>query len=99
VSAGGNPKHIEDVETLRQLGESLAANAAVQPGTRGFFGLGDWSTGNLMTISLWATPQDLEASESSGYLRRQLARVEAMLGGPVIRETFEVVAHSEPSDD
>jgi hypothetical protein len=99
VSAQANPKQTEEVNQLRVLGESLAANAAAQPGNRGFLGLMDWSTGKVMAITFWATPQDLEASESSGYLRRQLASAEAILGGPMIRETFEVVTDKGFSAD
>lgn len=95
VSAQADPKHIEDTEELQELGDSLAANALAQPGSCGFFGLIDRSTGTVMTITLWETPQDLEASESSGYLRRQLASAQPILTGPVTRETFEVVAHGE----
>ncbi len=98
VSTQANPKCIEEVEGLRVFGESLATDAADQPGSCGFVGLVDWSTGKLMTVTFWATPQDLEASESSGYLRRQMAKAEAILGGPVVRETFEVVAHNELLD-
>jgi hypothetical protein len=95
VSAQASPRRVTEIDTLQRLGESLAENAAEQPGNCGFFGLIDHSTGKVMAISLWKTPQDLEASECSGYLRRQLASAEAILGGPVIRETFEVVAHRE----
>lgn len=95
INAQANPERIEDTEELARLGECLAANAEAQPGSCGFFGFVDRSTGRLMTVTLWATPQDLEESESSGYLRRQMANARAILDGPVTRETFEVVAHSE----
>ncbi|MEZ4524193.1 MAG: hypothetical protein R3A46_21555 [Thermomicrobiales bacterium] len=98
VSAKANPERLKDASGLHNLGEALAENAAMQPGIRGFFGLVDRSTGQVMTVTLWATPQDLESSESSGYLRRQMARAEALLGGPVTRETYEVVAHGDPED-
>ena len=99
MSAEVNPKRIEEVEQLQALGESLCSNAAAQSGNCGFFGLFDRSTGRVMTVTLWATPQDLEASESSGYLRQQVADVQAFLGGPVVRETFEVIAHREHAAD
>jgi len=99
VSALADPARIEDREELEALGKSLAANAESQPGICGFFGLFDHSTGRVMSVTLWATPQDLEASESSGYLRRQLANAQAILGCPVTRETFEVLVHNEPPED
>jgi hypothetical protein len=93
VSAQADPKNIDD-ESFRLLGESLAASACIQPGNRGFLGFFDHSTGKVMAVTLWETPQDLEASECNGYLRRQLARAQPILGGPVVRETYEVVAHA-----
>jgi hypothetical protein len=98
VSAQADPKQAADVEALRAMADSLAENALVQPGNRGFLGFFDRSTGKVMAITLWATPQDLEASESSGYLRRQLARAQPILRGPVVRETYEVVAHAAPEN-
>jgi hypothetical protein len=95
VCAQAIPKCVEETDVLQRLGESLADAAAEQPGNCGFFGLVDHSTGKVMAISLWETPQDLETSECSGYLRRQLESARSILGGPVIRETYEVVAHSE----
>ena len=100
ISSQADPQRIADSEELEQLGEALAASAVTQPGIRGFYGLVDRSTGRVMTVTLWETPQDLEASESSGYLRCQLANAQAVIGGgPVTRETFEVVAHGDPLED
>ncbi|CAN5703140.1 hypothetical protein BH23CHL2_BH23CHL2_24050 [soil metagenome] len=99
VSAQADPKHIEDTDQPQELGDSLATNGLAQPGSCDFFGLIDRATGAVMTITLWETPQDLEASEPSGYLRRQLASAQPIRTGPVTRETFEVVAHSELPED
>jgi hypothetical protein len=94
LSAQVRPERLE--EMIRALNETLLPAAAAQPGNRGFLGLADESTGQAMTITFWATPQDIEASESSGFLRRQLAQAAALLGGPVTRETFKVVAEHNP---
>lgn len=95
ISVKADPKLIEDREELEELGEALTESAEAQPGNCGCFGLIDRSTGRVITITLWATPQDLEASESSSHLRRQLANAQAVIGGPITRETFEVVAHAD----
>ncbi len=95
VSVQADRERLEDSEELEELGRTLATKAVEQPGSCGFFGLVDRSTGRVMTITLWATAQDLEASESSGYLRRQMASAQAIIGGPITRETFEVVGHSD----
>jgi len=98
VSAQADPQRVESFEELRQLGEALAENAAEQPGNRGFVGMIDRSTGKIMAVSLWETPQALEASELSHYLRRQIACASSVIGSPVICETFEVVAYAGLSE-
>src|SRR5690606_1033686 len=94
VSAQADPRRVEAYDELRQLGVALAEHAAEQPGNLGFVGLLDRSTGKVMTVSFWETPQALAESELNAYLRRQLAFASCVIGSPVVCETFEVVAQT-----
>lgn len=88
---------VSDLDQLVEiLNEELLPLAAEQSGNLGFYGLADYSTGRMMTITYWATPQDLQESESSGYLHQQLARASQHLEGPITRETFVVVTRRDP---
>jgi hypothetical protein len=81
-------------ELIRLVNDVLIPAALAQPGNRGFDGFADYSTGKVMTITYWATPEDLMESEASGYLQGQLARAASMLIGPMTLETFAVVTSS-----
>jgi hypothetical protein len=88
----------------RQLGklmetvhDGIVPAAQEQPGFEGMIGLVDRTTGQALLISLWATPDDLEATEISGYLQSQIALATPFLNGPTYRETYEVILQV-PSD-
>jgi len=61
-----------------------------QPGYRGYLSLTDRTTGRVISITLWETEADVNASESSGLLREQLGKVAPMLATQVVREVYEV---------
>ena len=61
-----------------------------QPGFKAYMNLTDRTTGKVISITLWETEADLNASESSGLLREQLDKVAHMLATQVVREVYEV---------
>jgi hypothetical protein len=52
--------------------------------------LTDPTTGKGKSITLWETEADMQASEASGYLREQLARLANVLSTQVTREAYQV---------
>jgi quinol monooxygenase YgiN len=78
-------------EKLRRiLNEVIVPAAQEQTGFRGALTLLDRGTGKGMMITLWASAEDLVASEASGYITRQIAAVAPILRGAAVRETYEV---------
>jgi hypothetical protein len=52
-----------------------------------------------MSIGLWRSSNDLDASERSGYLQRQLAHFPALLAGPLEAGQLEVVLELDGADE
>ena len=52
--------------------------------------LTDPGTGKGISITIWESEADQKASEASGYLRQQLAKIGTTFAGPPIKEGFEV---------
>jgi heme-degrading monooxygenase HmoA len=52
----------EDFDNLTRMVREGLPGIPQQPGFRGFYLLRDPESGNLMTISLWGTKEDLQAS-------------------------------------
>jgi len=75
---------------------SVLPAAQAQRGFKGAFLLTDRRTGKFVSLSLWETEADLNASEESGYYQEQIAKfagVGVFAGAPV-RETYEVSVQS-----
>lgn len=51
----------------------------------------DRDTGKGVSVTVWDTLADLEATESSGWYQGVVGRFGSVLAGPPIRETFEEV--------
>ncbi len=77
----------EGVQIVR---DSLLPVTRRQPGFKGYLNLTDRTTGKVISITLWETEADLNASESSGLLREQLGKVAHALATQVVREVYEV---------
>jgi heme-degrading monooxygenase HmoA len=86
---------------LDKLDEGIAICRSLEPlwqQQRGFRHadlLVDRSTGKIMTISLWETRADLEATEASGWYQEQVAKFARIWVSPPVREIFEVPVHVE----
>ncbi len=77
-------------ELIQIARDSILPVARQQPGFKGMLLLNDRATGNVFSITLWATEADMQAGETSGYLREQLARLTDVLATQVAREAYEV---------
>jgi len=77
-------------EGLQILLNSVLPAARQQPGYKGALGLGDRTTGKAITIGLRETAADMQATETSGYLQEQFAKVMPLLAGAPTVEVYEV---------
>jgi heme-degrading monooxygenase HmoA len=75
--------------------DSVMPEARKQQGFKEAFLLTDAKTGRVIYISLWEGEDDLKASETSGYVREQLAKTTHLLATPPLLSTFEVSVHEQ----
>ena len=77
-------------EAVSTYENSVAPAAKEQQGNKGACLLTDSKTGKFISITLWETEADMTASEESGYLKEQIAKVAPSFTGPPTSEHFEV---------
>ena len=78
----------EGVQIVR---DSVLPVTRQQPGYKGYLSLTDRASRKVISISLWETEADLNASER-GYLQEQLGKVAHVLATQPVREVYEVIA-------
>ena len=84
---------------LDKLDEAIEICQSMEPAwqqQKGFQGatlLVNRDTGNIHSISTWATRSDLEATETSGWYQEQLAKFSKTWAAPPTREIFEVAVN------
>ena len=79
---------LDDVTRITQ--DSIIPAAKMQKGFKSLVLLTDPGTRKAMIVSQWATEADRIASETSGFLREQLAKLGVLVDGPPTTERFEV---------
>lgn len=84
-------------EASRVYRESVVPAARRQPGFQRALFLVDPITERAVSITQWATEADLAASETSGYLREQVAKLTPFFAMPVTSELFSVTVASNGS--
>ena len=77
-------------ELIQIANDSVLPAAKQQHGFNGMLLLADHTTNKGISITLWETEADMKASETSGYLREQLAKLANVFSTQVVREAFEV---------
>jgi heme-degrading monooxygenase HmoA len=78
-------------EGIQLYRESVLPEARQQRGFKGALALVDRSTDKAISITLWQTEADAQASgTSSPYLQAQLAKIASLLAGAPGVETYEV---------
>lgn len=80
-------------EAIHIVQDSIIPAAKAQKGFQQLFFLSDSNTGKCHIVSLWASEADRAASEASGFLREQLAKLAAVVAGPPSTERFVVSVH------
>ena len=77
-------------EWLTLIRESIVPSLTEQDGFQGFVALIDREHDTSIGYSMWTSPADLAASETSGNYQQQIARLGTVLAGPPVREVYEV---------
>lgn len=80
-------KAMEGVAIYR---DSVVPAAQKQRGFKGALLLTDSANNKAISVTLWNTEADRTASEASGYVQEQLAKMGAVMAGAPVREGFEV---------
>jgi heme-degrading monooxygenase HmoA len=79
-------------EAIQIYRESILPQLRQQPGFKGVMAVVNRSTGKGISLSLWQTEADAEASGAgSSYLQTQLAKMASLLAAAPSIETYEVV--------
>lgn len=84
-------------EATRIYRDSVLPAARRQPGFQRGTLLVDPTTERAISITQWATEADLVASETSGYLREQIAKLTPYFATPVVSELYTVSVASNGS--
>ena len=77
-------------ELIRCFRDSVIPEVRHEVGFKGLLLLNERATGKGISITLWETPVDLKASETSGYLQKQLDKVVPLLSEPPVIGVYEV---------
>jgi heme-degrading monooxygenase HmoA len=89
ITAQNQPGKVD--EAVQMYRESMLPEARQQPGFKGALMLVDRSTGKGISITLWQTEADAQASGAgSAYLQTQIAKAASLLAAAPIIETYEV---------
>ena len=78
-------------EGVRITRDSVLPVARQQKGFEGFVLLADRPQGRGVSISCWESLKDLQANETSGYLREQLGKITPLMTEPPVKEIYEIV--------
>jgi quinol monooxygenase YgiN len=77
-------------EGFQMYRDSMVPASMKTQGFRGALGLADHSTGKAIAITLRETVADMQATESSGFLQEQFAKIAPLLAGTPTIEVYEV---------
>jgi quinol monooxygenase YgiN len=89
VYAHIHPEKIE--EAIALFRDSVLPATEAQPGFKGARLLVDRGIGKAVIVTLWASEAEMKATETSGYLRTQLAKFSDYFTAPPTRESYELV--------
>jgi heme-degrading monooxygenase HmoA len=79
---------------IRLFRTSIIPEAKKQKGYRGACLLVDRATGQGRAVTFWRSERDAIANEDNRYYQAQLVKILSFLGGPMLREGYEVTVHT-----
>jgi heme-degrading monooxygenase HmoA len=94
LSCQAHPGKLEDV--IKLYHDSIVPAAKQQRGFKGATLLTDPTTGKILSLTFWESEADMLASETSGYLREQLAKVGPLLAVQPVREAYQLEPSGPP---
>ena len=77
-------------EAVRIYQDSVLPAAKEERGFRGALMLTDPYTGEGISITLWESEEDMDASEASGFYHRKLDALERLFVSAPVRKHYEV---------
>jgi heme-degrading monooxygenase HmoA len=81
----------ENIEALTSIhSDEVIPALQQQAGFKGSRLLVDPATGKSMIVTLWESLEVMQANETSGWFREQLAKFNAVFASPPTREMYEV---------
>ena len=83
-------------EAIKLFDNSIVPAARQQQGFKGSLLLTNPTTGQFLSLGFWESEADLLASETSGYLSEQLAKVAPHLAAQPVREVYQVSGSGPP---
>ena len=78
-------------EAVQIYRDSVMPDARQQPGFQGVLALVDRGAHKAVSITLWQTEAEAQASAAGGHLQAQINKFASHLAAPPAVETFEVV--------
>ena len=78
-------------EWLAIIRDSVVPSLKEQDGFQGFVALIDREHDKSIGYSMWTSPANLAASETSGNYPQQIAKLGSVLAAPAVREVHEVI--------
>lgn len=79
-------------EEKRIFEEDVIPAAKQMKGFQGALWLSDPGSGKGVTITMWASREDMLTSEESGFWQAQVQKFEPIMTGPPQKEHFEVMS-------
>jgi heme-degrading monooxygenase HmoA len=89
IHATIHPEKFE--EAIAVFRSSVLPVTQAQPGFVGARLLLDRDTGKAVVVSIWGSEAEMKATEASGYLNEQFAKLGSFFVTPPIRENYELV--------
>lgn len=80
------PERLAELTALYH--DSVMPVIRLQPGDHSTLRFTDPATGKGLSIAVWQSAADLNASESTGFLREQVGKVMHLFSGPPLQDAF-----------
>jgi heme-degrading monooxygenase HmoA len=84
---------LDKLDEAIEIYQSMEATWQQQKGFQGANFLINRDSGNIISISTWATRVDLDATEASGWYQEQVTKFSKTWVAPPTREIYEVAVH------
>ena len=84
-------------KTIEMYNNSVVPAAKEQKGFKGAYLLTDWNNNSGVSVSFWASKEDMHTGESSGYYQEQVNKFAELFSEPPISNHYEVTVRQDPT--